>query len=1428
MDNARVKGMRPITLFFVLTVLICVMLIAPAVAEETQPQSSRVYVNASYNDETPDYGYHNFSTIQEAVDNVTEGGEVWVYNGTYNESVVIDRSMTVTTVSELACPGLDGVTIDAMGAHTGVEITASGVSLSGFEVENASGVGIYARGADAIEIIHNHVSVLERIYAITCGILVEDGTGACIDGNEVYAIGSSGQWGVRVDEVTEACIHDNYIVAVSQHRESAAVEVIPNPVLAAFDLEEEDDLAFAVEDAAPPIEAFGAQVVRSADVVVENNRVVSVCVCTPEEPDLHYPASEARGVQSGNSENVKILENNVTVVGVATNASRTVGIRATGDLALIQGNTVESYTNAATVRAIGVRLGQAEKGRVLENDIDVEAVCTGTIGENEHVQGAGIVAANSYKAQVLQNDVTYKVYAENLDNRARAETEGIDIVECDESRVSENIVIVDSELFKLPAGGEPPVADESPVTVLGRFTGINVEVSDEPEILKNVVHTFGSVGAYDAKTAPNDSLQGVVEELVMTGVWVRGNWDEPVMNPVISSNVVLVDAQAGGVAGLDGYVAETDALLADNSELSARYAAMMQERDEEDSVAACLQAYLADVDGLPAVTESALAFEPEINEAALVQVRTVTAGIVLEGVLDPVVSGNHVPVYQNTLVVVLNEPILEEDALFASAVPAGLIGQAFSAEQIGQAAVLSLINENGNEWQSLSEEDRTAITDAVLAGDAGTLAAYSEDGNLFTADSELAGAIDRYQALLENEDSFGFLNATNLAAAVPVSVSYGLLCYAEGDTEVYGNNFTLLTEAFNVVVAEGDNLVVPDVAAVSTGLVAAYGISGTGDSISVVNNTVHVETRGLNVDGAVGGEIETADAAAGAAHLLLAVGVSADAEDKRIFVNNITITQMTVAQAQAINRVKDEMALSVAATAGVGVGIVLDPGEVLDPETYEPAPPAPDERFGGIILGNTVSVTNNINVASIAKMPLPAPLDGSSNAYSGAVGAAASFGIVAPEANVLDNVVSTTASQSSIAVATVTEAPALTVQAAEIDLPGAGAANLGVAASGGILTLRSYMENNTVYTEANSETVVEAETEELLEDAGVIGGTVAVDIGIVSLSPSYIDGNTVDGEVSMTLTSMVNGDRVDEGTLGLALNLGILSVGSDATFNNIHNGYIGLPYYYEEEVREPYAFYNWWGDASGPSGFGPGTGSPVTGTMNYEPWLTKPADVVLETGKSYFGLEIGSPNIGGDGYRTGLEPGWNTLSFPLALENNTWQAVTHAGDGLDYGVAYTWDATNQRWVQVTGASKINPLDAVYIRMNDRDRLPVAISPEITNPPTRALKAGWNLVGPAYDLKNGPIGDAYLWWGEPYGTKVTKTLASVEKTPDGRDGYTVVVSPPINAEAWVYTRGEDETPDMDATRGYWVYMKNPVELAGFSSTPLPMPEWAWDL
>jgi hypothetical protein len=39
------------------------------------------------------------------------------------------------------------------------------------------------------------------------------------------------------------------------------------------------------------------------------------------------------------------------------------------------------------------------------------------------------------------------------------------------------------------------------------------------------------------------------------------------------------------------------------------------------------------------------------------------------------------------------------------------------------------------------------------------------------------------------------------------------------------------------------------------------------------------------------------------------------------------------------------------------------------------------------------------------------------------------------------------------------------------------------------------------------------------------------------------------------------------------------------------------------------ARYNWWGDASGPGGIGSGSGDEISGTVNYEPWLTEPPSI---------------------------------------------------------------------------------------------------------------------------------------------------------------------------------------------------------------------------
>lgn len=1412
------------------------MLIVPSAAE---PLPERVYVNESYTEETPDWGYLNFSGIQDAVDGVATGGEVWVYDGTYYGSLIINKSLNVTTVAHLAAPGSAHVIADAGGAENGVEIGASDVSLTGFEIRNASKTGIYVHNADSISIMDNMIALLTDTDDVTSGITINEGNDIRIVRNQLIIMGHLFQSGIVVEGVSETTIEENQVITLSL---GSGIVFLGAAGLVSTDSYPDEELSFLSIDGAPSswTGTDGISIIESNTVAVLKNGVASISINNNEELGDSTNA-DAWGIRSNTSERVQILNNSVIVMAQSNGSTSTVGIDGSGNLALIEGNEVEVLAVGAYVQPLGIRLGNSEKGRVLQNLIAVEVECTRTAGHAGFRRPAGILAFDSYKAQIIENDIYYELISTGIPETSRVQVNGVYVENCDEARLRENLAIVENTIIRDPTAMISPSSwdillaemDADPLSVLGIISGIEMARSDEPEILDNVIHVSGNVVAYQ-ELSEEDSYAGFEEELSISGMYLRGEWGEPISNPFISGNSVIVEAQSTALAGKVPYEEEMFADDMMNSGMQERYVTLVHNKDKDHLGMVTDLPLFAEVDLDPSsLRTTANELEMQGREISIAEVRTETAGIVLQAVRDPVVSYNDVPIFQEVILLAGSEMNTSEEIFFGDANPdIGLFAQLLRSDQLEKAFLLNLIDENEDEWQKLPESDKTTLRNAVLGGDEEILAEYAEDTVLFGEDSKIADMILEYRTFLQNEDSFGLLNNSLTVSAIPVSESYGLLAYAEGEMDIHGNEFNLITDVVSISLADGEDLMVNTTAAVSEGLISTFGIRGAADTITIADNTISIENSGRFLTGAHGGESEFSDATAASEHLIIAMGIVADADDEYIQNNVIRIEQGNEVEIESLNRIRDRMALSAATMGGLATGIVLDSETILDEEIFNQLSLKDPDEIESTIEGNNITISNVIMAVSSAIEELPPPLDGSSTARSAATSAAASFGIIAPEALILENIIDVTAAEISISGAFVEEEEYPdTVDTVSSAHPGAGAANIGIAVSNGILTGQSYISNNEVITKAGSIGWVFAMTDELLEDAVSRITIVGVDVGIVSFAPSYIDGNTVDGEIMAGMIAYVGGDRTEIEDNMIILDLGILSNGGDVTFNNINNGYIGLPYSDEEEIYEPYASHNWWGDPSGPSGIGPGTGSSIMGTLLYEPWLTRPADEVKETGKSYFGLEIGSPFIGGDDYRNGLNPGWNTLSFPLALEDNSWKSVTESGDGLDYMIAYSWNPGYQQWFQVTNNTLIKPLDAIYIRMNSSDRLPVQINPEITGPPVRSLYRGWNLVGPAYDLVelSEPIDDHYLWWGEPYETPVNTALASVEETADGKTGYSIVISPAINPDTWVFTRNEDESvPGMDATRGYWIYMENPDQLAGFSTTPLPMPEWFWDL
>jgi len=83
----------------------------------------------------------------------------------------------------------------------------------------------------------------------------------------------------------------------------------------------------------------------------------------------------------------------------------------------------------------------------------------------------------------------------------------------------------------------------------------------------------------------------------------------------------------------------------------------------------------------------------------------------------------------------------------------------------------------------------------------------------------------------------------------------------------------------------------------------------------------------------------------------------------------------------------------------------------------------------------------------------------------------------------------------------------------------------------------------------------------------------------------------------------------------LSKNTGGIAVGYDETDTSVveahHNRIVGnTSYGIDSTAPSVDAENNWWGDASGPSGVGTGSGDAVSANVNYTPWLTSKADLL--------------------------------------------------------------------------------------------------------------------------------------------------------------------------------------------------------------------------
>ena len=89
-------------------------------------------------------GTGNYTRIQDAIDNASSGDTVFVYNGTYYENVIVSKSINLIGENRA------NTIIDGNHTEEVVHISAHGVNLSGFTIQNSgsegynSGMGLHS------------------------------------------------------------------------------------------------------------------------------------------------------------------------------------------------------------------------------------------------------------------------------------------------------------------------------------------------------------------------------------------------------------------------------------------------------------------------------------------------------------------------------------------------------------------------------------------------------------------------------------------------------------------------------------------------------------------------------------------------------------------------------------------------------------------------------------------------------------------------------------------------------------------------------------------------------------------------------------------------------------------------------------------------------------------------------------------------------------------------------------------------------------------------------------------------------------------------------------------------------------------------------------------------------------------------------------
>jgi len=159
-----------------------------SISPADSPRRQTLYVGGS--------GPNNYSKIQDAVDNSSDGDSIYVYQGIYYEHVLINKK--VTLVGETR----DQTKIDGSGSGNVIKIQANGVTIQQFSLQHG-GIGVYIVHSSNNSILQN--SIINNWE----GIGLFDCSNCLISGN---IVAHNGFEGINPVQTTFTTISENTII----------------------------------------------------------------------------------------------------------------------------------------------------------------------------------------------------------------------------------------------------------------------------------------------------------------------------------------------------------------------------------------------------------------------------------------------------------------------------------------------------------------------------------------------------------------------------------------------------------------------------------------------------------------------------------------------------------------------------------------------------------------------------------------------------------------------------------------------------------------------------------------------------------------------------------------------------------------------------------------------------------------------------------------------------------------------------------------------------------------------------------------------------------------------------------------------------------------------------------------------------------------